>query len=350
MPIYHAPRLYSTVRSFQEQQPTKSVHRVSHSKKLDFSELTNSIEMAKVIKCNICGVTFPTFEAAWDHYIEVHVKKNFICSMCLEEFGDMHSFVSHWINIHRNANNMKSYTRFVEMVSYKCRCHVQSGIFIIIFVVYFISPESQCGPSNKCSPKLFTEITADIPVKLERSADSTCRSESSSSKNSTQLLSEAVKKALTSLRKSRGKKPMSEYENFMEYYNHIKVGFCCKICRKRYLSRQTLINHLQIVHGRRRFPNIPSYTPRIHSFQRKLISKFKGITCSICDGKFHFQQQLKMHILEEHGIEIHCCFYPRCTESFAFKSYLEKHLKSHEIVCILCILIILSNFAAVCIN
>lgn len=198
----------------------------------------------------------------------------------------------------------------------------------------FISPEFQGGPSNMCLPKLFTEITADVPVKLARSADITCHSASTSSKIPTQSLSEAVRKALASLETSRAKKPISEYEAFMEYYNNIKVGFCCKICRKRYSSRQTLINHLRITHGRRRFPKIPSYTPRIQSFQRKLISKFKELTCSICDDKFLFQQQLKMHILGKHGIEIHCCIVPWCTESFAFKSYLENHLRSHKGVCI----------------
>lgn len=107
------------------------------NKIIDLSQSANSIEMAKVIKCNICGVKFPTFEAAWDHYIEVHVKKNFICSLCLEEFGDMYPFVLHWGNAHKNALNMKFYTRLIEMVSSKCKCHAQSGIIVIILCLLF---------------------------------------------------------------------------------------------------------------------------------------------------------------------------------------------------------------------
>lgn len=69
--------------------------------------------------CNFCKATFSTMDIAWQHYTDVHVKKQYVCSICPFEYSDLVSFNTHWISEHKDVPNMKYFTRNIEEVSSK---------------------------------------------------------------------------------------------------------------------------------------------------------------------------------------------------------------------------------------
>lgn len=75
-----------------------------------------SIKMSHGKKCNICSAIFYNMDAAWKHYTDVHIKKQYVCSRCPEEYSELISFNSHWLIAHNDVPNMNYFTRNIEMV------------------------------------------------------------------------------------------------------------------------------------------------------------------------------------------------------------------------------------------
>lgn len=67
-------------------------------------------------KCNICQAAFSNMDAIWKHYNDVHIKEQYICRRCPEEFTDKVTFNAHWLAEHKDVPNMESFTRNIEMV------------------------------------------------------------------------------------------------------------------------------------------------------------------------------------------------------------------------------------------
>lgn len=288
--------------------------------------------MAKVKKCNVCEckATFSTVKAAWEHYSSVHVKRHYICLVCLDEHENMTTFNRHWQIIHKNIPDMEKYTRFIEMVRPKKKKKTKIESEVIFFSLVTFSVVSQTSFYRNYLRKL-QQLLHHNP------ADSSTSSfESPTPIISTQSLGEPSRRtdalfATTNRRIGI----LGEYDAYMEYYNYVKQGFNCHICRKfglkkRFSSRQSLLSHLRNSHNRVRFPRTPDFSPSIQSFRKRLLLKFKAMTCLICNRNYQSRERLKAHIRDEHQIEIQCCSHPLCTEAFVSETNLERHVRNQH--------------------
>lgn len=300
--------------------------------------------MPFVHKCNICSATFSNMAAAWEHYSDMHIKKQYVCSLCPNEYADSGSLNAHWLVSHKDIPDMKMFVRNIEMVSLN-RKMASKLFFALDFVLHF-----QADSKNKILPQLFTETIAPSPKKVAAGKNPTAgasnvtngkpKNEKPKHNTGSHLLSDSAHCLVSDDSSDTESIPDSEEFNkhaqfiaecvaFIEYYKYMKAGkFDCHVCYKKFASRSSLIQHVLNMHNTLRLPNVLKVQK--NSVQRKIITKFKGNFCLFCPRDYKSRQQVTMHFKQDHGIVFLNCPNALCDGVFWFENNLRDHIRKCE--------------------
>ncbi|XP_013163283.1 PREDICTED: zinc finger protein 93-like [Papilio xuthus] len=112
--------------------------------------------------------------------------------------------------------------------------------------------------------------------------------------------------------------------------NNIQYEFKCNICTKRFFNKTLLQQHKKI-HNMTYSCKLCSYsgkTVKYLSRHTKKVHTEPTISCNVCDKKFHFQCNLKQHLLVHTGAKPHKC--KVCGKGFNSSYSLSTHQLIHE--------------------
>ncbi|CAG9530701.1 unnamed protein product [Cercopithifilaria johnstoni] len=267
-------------------------HCEEHTKRISLFE-DKIIQDYQMFVCFACGRVFDDEIAMRNHVNEIHLSnRNYIfkCRYCYRRFKLKHHLQRHerihdLSLVHICNRCSSSFRKFESLVAHRSRAHgIDENGEKIINLKY------NC---NKCKQKFGTFIELNRHKYF-------CLNESRSKQQ----------------KKTSCASPSSSTSSIFSLSSRPKVDKTCRICNKKFASRQSLIRHIGRIHPEERIDKIKQY--------EVVQSPDLPFACNICSKRFTTRTLMLVHRKRHEGRHFAC---ELCGKTYPLASELRKHIK-----------------------
>uniref|UniRef100_A0AAF5Q1U1 C2H2-type domain-containing protein n=2 Tax=Wuchereria bancrofti TaxID=6293 RepID=A0AAF5Q1U1_WUCBA len=263
-----------------------------HTKKISLFEDKNTQDYQMFV-CFACGRVFDDEITMRNHVNEIHLSNKdyiFKCSYCYRRFKMKHHLQRHERThdlslVHICNRCSSSFRNFESLVAHRSRAHgIDENGEKILNLKYNCS---------RCKQKFGTFIELNRHKYF-------CLNES----------------RIKQQKKVSGASPSSSTSSIFSASSRPKVDKTCRICSKKFASRQSLIRHMGRIHPEERIDEIKQY--------EIVQSPDLPFACNICSKRFTTRTLMLVHRKRHEGRNFAC---ELCEKAYPLASELRKHIK-----------------------
>ncbi|KAL3993807.1 C2H2-type zinc finger family protein [Acanthocheilonema viteae] len=263
-----------------------------HTKRMSLfkDKITQDYQM---FVCFACGRVFDDEITMRNHVNEVHLSNKdyiFKCRHCYRRFKLKHHLQRHERThdlslVHICNRCSSSFRNFESLVAHRSRVHgIDENGEKILNLKY------NC---NKCKQKFGTFVELNRHKYF-------CLNESRSKRQ----------------KKVNGASPSSSTSSIFSVSSRPKIDKTCRICNKKFASRQSLMRHIGRIHPEEKIDEIKQY--------EVVQSPDLPFACNICSKRFTTRTLMLVHRKRHEGRHFAC---ELCNKAYPLASELRKHIK-----------------------